>query len=96
MLLRCFNATSGQAFVNGVDVGSASGEINTVFAQMGFCPQHNALFDVMTGREMLSFFCALRGVGADGLDRCVGGGGAGGGEGEGARRRRGRWGRRRN
>jgi ABC-type multidrug transport system ATPase subunit len=61
MLLRRMQPTLGRAYVNKVDVASTL-DCNKVFTSMGYCPQHNALFNLMTGEEMIDFFAALRGV----------------------------------
>ena len=60
MLLRQLVPTGGNAIFNGVDV--VSGETNKLFLNLGYCPQHNALFDLLTGREVLDFFCSIRGI----------------------------------
>ena len=61
MLLRVLDATSGNAFVNGIDV-TTTDATNDLFLDMGYCPQTNALFELMTGEEMLDFFTKMRGV----------------------------------
>ena len=37
----------------------------------GYCPQFDALIDLMTGREMLRMYAALRGVVSDQIDPLV-------------------------
>ncbi|GMS98298.1 hypothetical protein PENTCL1PPCAC_20473, partial [Pristionchus entomophagus] len=37
-------------------------ELGAVRDTLGFCPQHNVLFDVLTVREQLYFYAALKGV----------------------------------
>ena len=37
----------------------------------GYCPQFDALIDLMTGREMLRMYAALRGVVSDRIDPLV-------------------------
>ena len=48
--------------------GSAS---NDVFSNLGYCPQTNCIYEKLTGREMIAFFAALRGISSDSLDAYV-------------------------
>ncbi|GMH90340.1 hypothetical protein TrVE_jg12263 [Triparma verrucosa] len=61
MLLRVLEPSSGQAFIEGVDVTRVNAT-DDLFLNMGYCPQANALFELMTGEEMLDFFVKIRGV----------------------------------
>jgi len=61
MLLRKTLPTGGESYVNGVSTSAAS-TANSVFLELGYCPQQNALFDELTGREVMDFYCAIRGV----------------------------------
>ena len=38
---------------------------------MGYCPQFDALIDLMTGRELLWMYCRLRGVPEENIDATV-------------------------
>ncbi|GFS09294.1 ATP-binding cassette transporter sub-family A [Elysia marginata] len=51
--------TGGNAYLKGYDVRS---NIKQVQANMGYCPQFDALIDQMTGRETLTMYARLRGV----------------------------------
>lgn len=51
--------TEGDAFVRKYSVKS---DIKRVQANMGYCPQFDALIDQMTGRETLNMYARLRGV----------------------------------
>jgi ATP-binding cassette subfamily A (ABC1) protein 3 len=53
------NPTSGTAFIAGDDIRK-----NTKGAQqhLGYCPQFDALLERMTGEELLTMFCRLRGI----------------------------------
>jgi ATP-binding cassette subfamily A (ABC1) protein 3 len=62
MLLRQDVATSGAAYIEGQDISERGA--SSLFTNLGFCPQQNALFDRLTGREMLMFFSGVRGVGS--------------------------------
>ncbi|KAJ6644467.1 Phospholipid-transporting ATPase ABCA3 [Pseudolycoriella hygida] len=59
MLTGMFEPTSGTAFLNKFDVRT---EISEARKSLGLCPQHNILFDDLTVREHLIFFCRLKGV----------------------------------
>ncbi|KAI1887790.1 hypothetical protein AGOR_G00193990 [Albula goreensis] len=51
--------TSGEAHLAGKSVLT---EIDEVHQNMGYCPQFDALNDLLTGREHLEFYAILRGV----------------------------------
>ncbi|XP_063074491.1 phospholipid-transporting ATPase ABCA1a isoform X2 [Engraulis encrasicolus] len=51
--------TSGEAYLNGKSVLT---EIDEVHQNMGYCPQFDAINDLLTGREHLEFYAILRGV----------------------------------
>ncbi|XP_026876278.2 phospholipid-transporting ATPase ABCA1a [Electrophorus electricus] len=51
--------TSGEAFLAGKSVLT---EIDEVHQNMGYCPQFDAINDLLTGREHLEFYAILRGV----------------------------------
>ncbi|XP_078145249.1 phospholipid-transporting ATPase ABCA1b isoform X2 [Centroberyx gerrardi] len=51
--------TSGEAFVAGKSILR---EIDEVHQNMGYCPQFDAINDLLTGREHLEFYAILRGV----------------------------------
>uniref|UniRef100_A0A3P8W1X6 P-type phospholipid transporter n=1 Tax=Cynoglossus semilaevis TaxID=244447 RepID=A0A3P8W1X6_CYNSE len=51
--------TSGEAYLAGKSVNT---EINEVHQNMGYCPQFDAINDLLTGREHLEFYAILRGV----------------------------------
>nr|XP_022919055.1 ATP-binding cassette sub-family A member 3-like isoform X1 [Onthophagus taurus] len=59
MLTGMLIPTSGTAVINGYDVRT---KINNVRDSLGFCPQHNILFDDLTVKEHLYFFTKLKGV----------------------------------
>lgn len=50
--------TSGTAVINGYDIRY---DIGRVRQSIGFCPQHNILFDDLTVREHIMFFSTLKG-----------------------------------
>lgn len=60
--------TLGTASVDSFDIGTA---LNQVRQRTGYCPQFDALIDLMTGREMLRMYAALRGVRRENIDALV-------------------------
>ncbi|XP_076143257.1 phospholipid-transporting ATPase ABCA1b [Alosa pseudoharengus] len=54
--------TSGEAFLAGKSILR---EIDEVHQNMGYCPQFDAIHDLLTGREHLEFYAILRGVPED-------------------------------
>ncbi|RUS86087.1 hypothetical protein EGW08_006180 [Elysia chlorotica] len=59
MLTGDVMVTSGNAYLKGHDVRN---NIKKVQANMGYCPQFDALIDQMTGRETLTMYARLRGI----------------------------------
>ncbi|CAL8300626.1 unnamed protein product [Arctogadus glacialis] len=59
MLTGDATVTSGEAFIAG---RSILREIDEVHQNMGYCPQFDAINDLLTGREHLEFYAVLRGV----------------------------------
>jgi len=59
MLTGDLMMSSGNAYIKQSDV---RGSLRKFQEHVGYCPQFDALIDTMTGREMLTLFCALRGV----------------------------------
>jgi len=72
MLCGLFGPTAGEAWVNGRsilwDMGGAR-------SQLGVCPQHDVLFDLLTVKEHLDLFGAIRGMEGQALQddvlRCI-------------------------
>ncbi|KAG7256144.1 hypothetical protein CRUP_035701, partial [Coryphaenoides rupestris] len=59
MLTGDSSVTSGQAFLAGKSVTTETDEVHQ---NMGYCPQFDAINDLLTGREHLEFYAILRGV----------------------------------
>ncbi len=59
ILLKQLQLTQGNIFVNGVQILDVA---DSVAKTMSYCPQHNALFESLTSRECLEFYCRIRGV----------------------------------
>jgi ATP-binding cassette, subfamily A (ABC1), member 3 len=68
MLVGMISPTAGTAIVNGKDIRK---EINAVRSSIGFCPQHNILFDDLTVREHIEFFSMLKGLHKSEVEREV-------------------------
>lgn len=66
MLTGDTHVTSGDATVN---TYSIIDQIRKVNQSIGYCPQFDALDDLLTGREHLKFYASLRGVPSEYLDR---------------------------
>ncbi|KAH0625883.1 hypothetical protein JD844_034238 [Phrynosoma platyrhinos] len=59
MLTGDSEVTSGKAFLKGYSVLK---DLQMVHQNMGYCPQFDAINNLLTGREHLAFYCRLRGV----------------------------------
>ncbi|CAG7730793.1 unnamed protein product [Allacma fusca] len=59
MLTGLFGPSSGQARIYGFDIAS---EMNSIRKELGYCSQHDILFDKLTVRESLLFFGLLKGL----------------------------------
>ncbi|XP_069698967.1 cholesterol transporter ABCA5-like isoform X2 [Periplaneta americana] len=53
--------SAGTAFVFGYDIRDPN-DMHTIRRMTGVCPQHDILFDLLTPREHLEFFAAVRGI----------------------------------
>lgn len=59
MLTGMFPPTSGTAVINDYDIRK---NIHKARSSIGLCPQHNVLFDELTVREHIEFYCRLKGL----------------------------------
>ncbi|XP_053559159.1 phospholipid-transporting ATPase ABCA1-like [Bombina bombina] len=59
MLTGDISITSGNAFVNGYSILQ---QMREAHQNMGYCPQFDAIDDLMSGQEHLEFYARLRGV----------------------------------
>lgn len=48
---------AGSALIDGLDIRS---DMADIYAMMGVCPQHDLLWDTLTGREHLLFYGRLK------------------------------------
>jgi ABC-type multidrug transport system ATPase subunit len=68
MLVAETTPSAGTAVVYGRDITAAR---RSALDIMGYCPQHDALFDLLTGAETLAYFAAINGVPAEHLPALV-------------------------
>ena len=59
MLTGLINSTSGEASLFGNDMFA---EMDVVRKEMGVCPQHDVLFDLLTPEEHLDIFYEFKGA----------------------------------
>ncbi|KAJ0055813.1 hypothetical protein NL108_012856, partial [Boleophthalmus pectinirostris] len=59
MLTGDIPITAGEAFLNGYSIRT---EMRNVHQNLGYCPQFDAINDLLTGQEHLEFYARLRGV----------------------------------
>ena len=59
MLTGDETVTAGTAVLNGHDIRTAMQQVRR---QIGYCPQFDALIELMTGRELLVMYARLRGI----------------------------------
>ncbi|KAK2120096.1 Phospholipid-transporting ATPase abca1 [Saguinus oedipus] len=59
ILTGLFPPTSGTAYILGQDIRS---EMSTIRQNLGVCPQHNVLFDMLTVEEHIWFYARLKGL----------------------------------
>jgi ABC-type multidrug transport system ATPase subunit len=64
MLVSDVAPTAGFARLYGTDLGAAR---RAALDLMGYCPQSDALFDNLTGAEVLTYYAALNGVPTEAL-----------------------------
>eukprot|EP00899_Mesostigma_viride_P019984 jgi/Mesvir1/27988/Mv20187-RA.1 len=68
MLTGFLEPTSGEAFVEG---RRTLDEMSAIYTMMGVCPQHDLLWDRLTGREHLLFYGRLRNLKGSALNNAV-------------------------
>ncbi|CAN7998071.1 unnamed protein product, partial [Ixodes pacificus] len=59
MLTGTIKVTAGDAFVDGYSVVHMPREVSK---RIGYCPQHDALPEFLTGREVLTLYARIRGI----------------------------------
>ncbi|XP_024007096.1 ABC transporter A family member 10 [Eutrema salsugineum] len=68
MMTGLLKPTSGTALVQGFDVCK---DMNKVYTSMGVCPQHDLLWETLTGREHLLFYGRLKNIKGSALKQAV-------------------------
>uniref|UniRef100_K3YG46 ABC transporter domain-containing protein n=1 Tax=Setaria italica TaxID=4555 RepID=K3YG46_SETIT len=57
MMIGLIPPTSGTAYIHGMDIRS---DMDAIYTNMGVCPQHDLLWETLTGREHLLFYGRLK------------------------------------
>ncbi|CAK7325037.1 unnamed protein product [Dovyalis caffra] len=68
MMIGLTTPTSGAAYVDGLDIQT---QMDSVYTRIGVCPQHDLLWDALTGREHLLFYGRLKNLKGVALKRAV-------------------------
>ncbi|VYS59673.1 unnamed protein product [Arabidopsis thaliana] len=68
MMTGLVKPTSGAAFVQGLDICK---DMDRVYTSMGVCPQHDLLWETLTGREHLLFYGRLKNLKGADLNQAV-------------------------
>ncbi|KAL1203813.1 ABC transporter A family member 10 [Cardamine amara subsp. amara] len=68
MMTGLLKPTSGTALVQGLDICK---DMNKVYTSMGVCPQHDLLWETLTGREHLLFYGRLKNIKGSALTQAV-------------------------
>ncbi|XP_050221977.1 ABC transporter A family member 7-like isoform X2 [Mercurialis annua] len=68
MMIGLTKPTSGAAYVQGLDIGT---HMNWIYTSMGVCPQHDLLWETLTGREHLLFYGRLKNLKGTALTQAV-------------------------
>ncbi|CAI9266700.1 unnamed protein product [Lactuca saligna] len=68
MMIGLVKPSSGTAYVRGLDIRS---DMDGIYANMGVCPQHDLLWETLTGREHLLFYGRLKNLKGAALTQAV-------------------------
>ncbi|KAK4568290.1 hypothetical protein RGQ29_003890 [Quercus rubra] len=68
MMIGLTKPTTGTAFVQGLDIRT---HMNEIYTSMGVCPQHDLLWETLTGREHLLFYGRLKNLKGSALTQAV-------------------------
>lgn len=63
-----FAPTSGDAFISGTSLIT---DVDKCRKHIGFCPQFDALYDLLTAREHLRFYAAVKGIPPQAVEAAV-------------------------
>ncbi|XP_058195611.1 ABC transporter A family member 7-like [Rhododendron vialii] len=68
MMIGLIKPTSGMAYVEGLDIRT---QMDEIYTSMGVCPQHDLLWEILTGREHLLFYGRLKNLKGSALSQAV-------------------------
>ncbi|KAL6969076.1 Phospholipid-transporting ATPase abca7 [Sarracenia purpurea var. burkii] len=68
MMIGLIKPSSGMAYVQGLDIRT---QMNEIYTSMGVCPQHDLLWENLTGREHLLFYGRLKNLKGSALYQAV-------------------------
>ncbi|KAL4559227.1 hypothetical protein LXL04_031362 [Taraxacum kok-saghyz] len=68
MMIGLVKPSSGTAYVRGMDITT---DMDGIYANMGVCPQHDLLWETLTGREHLLFYGRLKNLKGTALTQAV-------------------------
>nr|XP_017188524.2 ABC transporter A family member 7-like isoform X2 [Malus domestica] len=68
MMIGLTKPTSGTAYVQGLDIQT---QMDEIYTSMGVCPQHDLLWETLTGREHLLFYGRLKNLKGSVLKQAV-------------------------
>ncbi|KAK7292227.1 hypothetical protein RIF29_08003 [Crotalaria pallida] len=68
MMIGLTKPSAGMAYVQGLDIRT---EMDGIYTQMGVCPQHDLLWESLTGREHLLFYGRLKNLKGSALTQAV-------------------------
>ncbi|XP_042521053.1 ABC transporter A family member 7-like isoform X2 [Macadamia integrifolia] len=68
MMIGLIKPTSGTALVQGLDIRT---DMDKIYTNMGVCPQHDLLWESLTGREHLLFYGRLKNLKGSALTQAV-------------------------
>jgi ABC-type multidrug transport system ATPase subunit len=70
MLTGEFPPTTGEAYISGLNLSTS---VHSCRRKIGFCPQFDALFELLTGREHLTLYARIKGINENDIVRVVNG-----------------------
>ncbi|XP_062199155.1 ABC transporter A family member 7-like [Phragmites australis] len=68
MMIGLVKPTSGTAYVHGMDINM---DMDNIYTNMGVCPQHDLLWETLTGKEHLFFYGRLKNLKGAALVKAV-------------------------
>ncbi|KAJ8536453.1 hypothetical protein K7X08_034854 [Anisodus acutangulus] len=68
MMIGLIKPSSGTAYARGLDIQT---DMNKIYTNMGVCPQHDLVWEILTGREHLLFYGRLKNLKGPELTQAV-------------------------